>query len=864
VCLASLATQLQAANILVNPGFEANSGNNVPVGWTYFMPPSGSGASYWIDNAGNAQHSGALYWKQWGIFWDAARTNVAGIYQDFNSAIGSVYQANGWFYTLSSDQMGPNNIAWIDVSFRDASGQLLALYKSDDFSTSVGVNEWFQFHVTNATDITKPVPTGDPSLTMYAVTGTVSQIVAPLGTKTVRYRFCFTQGGGWPEGGGAVYFDDAVLDQVSGPLPPIIGSLSPVNMIFYAPSNGLTFTASSPSGTTISNSSIQVVLNGVNVSSNLTITGSDSTKSVAYYGLESNLVYNASIQVTDAFGFSASAATYFETTWVGVPPVVLMWEAEDFDYTNGMYINNPELCSAAGNPNCYFGKVGTEGVDEHSVDSSGDHIYRADDLIATTGSGDFARKELVDAGRGDYKVGWFNSGEWVNYTRDWPSGTYWVIARVANGGGSGTLTFSRVNPDTTTTDLGTFTLENGRGWTTYDSVFLRDTNGNIATVTFSGNQTYRATTSGNIDMGLFMLVAGQVDLPLISALTPSGRRPFEYTNALSFNVTSQGGVISPQNIRLSLNGVDVSSDLQVTGTPSSRSVLYPTLGLNAMYRAVITVTNDSGIGAAITNMFDTFSESNLIVQAEDFDFDMGKFIDNPEPEAFLSVADSVAEYDFHHTVTTDDRYVYRAVGIPQQITSDYRLQKYSDVGATDYNLGWFNGGEWANYTRTYPSGKFRVYGRLAGSGEFTVYLDRVVSGAGTTNQVTERLGRFSEVGKDWQVWDWVLLTDAGLESPTVVNLNGLSTLRITTGGNANVNYLMLVPASGLTVGARLVAGAVQISFPSQAGATYRVLYRNQLGSGSWELLKTVVGNGALMSVSDSPTQSNRFYQVVSP
>lgn len=861
VFLAGLTAQ--GGNILINPSFEANSGNNVAVGWTYFMPPTGSGANYWVDNAGNRAHSGGLYWKQWGVFWDPTRTNVAGIHQTFNSAPGSVYEANGWFYTLTTDQMGPDNVAWVDVSFLDATGtNLLGIFKTDDFATVVGTDQWFQFSVTNALDLAQPLSTGDPSFTSYAVTGAVSQLVAPPGTTFVRYRFAFTQAGSQ---GGAVYFDDAVLDQITGPLPPMISGLSPVNMIYYAPSNGITFTASSPSGTTISNSAIRVVVNGQDVSGELTISGTDSDKTVGYFNLQSNTVYNASIEITDVFGFTATANTYFETTWVGVPPIVFLWEAEDFDFGGGQYINNPELCSTNGNPNCYFGKVGVEGVDEFSTNSDGEHIYRPDDPMATTGSGDFLRKELVDAGRTDYKVGWFPGGEWVNYTRDWPTGTFWVMARLANGGGSGTLTFSRVSADGSTTDLGTFTLESGRGWTTYDSIFLRDTNGNIANVTFGGKQTYRATTAGNVDMGLFMLVAAQADLPAVSGLFPTGTRPFEATNTLSFNVTSQGGSISPENIRLLLNGQDVSGNLQITGTASDRQVTYPQLAPNTMYTSVLTVTNDSASGVAVTNQFDTFNESNLIIQAEDFDYDAGKFIDNPEPEAYLPLPDAVPEVDFHHVQTTGERYFYRGIGIPNEITSDYKLQAFVEGGNTDYNLGWFNDGEWANYTRIFPVGQYHVYGRFAGSGNFTVNLNRVVSGVGTTNQATERLGRFTATARDWQIWDWVPLTDTGSSEPAILSLSGTNTLRLTTTGNANVNYFMFVPIIGIPFSAERAGDNIALSFPTQPGTTYRVMYRNDLASGDWTLLTTVDGDGSEKTVTDPLSAANtRFYQLVSP
>jgi hypothetical protein len=107
----------QAANLLVNPGFEANSGHAIPVGWTRFAPPTAQpGGNYWIESNVPA-HSGTLFWKQWGAVYNSAVTNVAGIYQDFSSSPGSTYQASGWFYTKSTDFMGPDCVAWVEVSF---------------------------------------------------------------------------------------------------------------------------------------------------------------------------------------------------------------------------------------------------------------------------------------------------------------------------------------------------------------------------------------------------------------------------------------------------------------------------------------------------------------------------------------------------------------------------------------------------------------------------------------------------------------------------------------------------------------------------------------------------------------------------
>lgn len=206
----------RAANLLVNPGFEANNGHLVASGWTYYSPPPPTNyfGDYWVDNA-VAAHSGTYYWKEWGaLYLPPPTNNVAGIYQTFPSTPGTSYQASGWFYTSSSDILGSNCVTWIQVEFLNSSSNLLALYKSDDFAANIGTDAWFQYQVNNACDLSSPVSTGDPYFTTYAVTGSVSQLVAPPGTTMVRFRYCYLQVG---MEGGSAYFDDAVLNQVSGP-----------------------------------------------------------------------------------------------------------------------------------------------------------------------------------------------------------------------------------------------------------------------------------------------------------------------------------------------------------------------------------------------------------------------------------------------------------------------------------------------------------------------------------------------------------------------------------------------------------------------------------------------------------------------
>ena len=868
------ASPAKASNVLLNPNFELNTGNTTPLNWTFFLPQGTANPhDYWIVNPSVdacsphfPAESGTYVWKEW--FIHNSTNNVAGLYQSFSGSPGSIYQASGWFATKSCDTLGPDCALWIQVEFLDASTNLVGLYKSANFTSAMATDTWFQYPVTNACDLTQPVSVGDPYFTTYAATGSVSQLVAPFGTASVRYRYCYLTVGS--EGGSAL-LDDTVLNQISGPVPPIISSLFPQDtMIFVNPSNGISFTATSPSGFTINNSGIHMTLNGSNVSSSLVISGSASSKNVSYYGLQSNTTYAASISVTDVSNLTVNANIQFQTMWLGLLPPSYLWEAEDWDFTNGMYINNPALCNAPGDPNCYFGKVGVQSVDENNL-SAASGPYRTNDLMGQVSAGDALRPNLYNAGRTDYRIDPFITSEWLNYTRDWPNSTNWVIGRMsANIGEQGTVTLSVVNPNSTTTPLGTFTFT-GQGYSAFQNVFLKDTNNNNAVVVLNGKQTLRVTSGpvgGNALPNFFMLVAAQADLPQLSNMYPTGTHPFEPTNTFSFTVTTPGSSFPANGIQLILDGNNVSPNLVTTGSASTKNVVYPNLMPNAIHVAILTVTNVLGHGIALTNHFDTFSEDNYMVECEDFDYDGGQFITNSFPNAYADYYGpypAVTNIDYQHTSLSGEVFTYRSVGIPQDLLGphDYVRSNFVYFGAADCVLVFFAGNDWANYTRDYPPGGYYAYIRTSGDGPFSMFLDRIITGAGTTNQTTKRLGQFGGVGKDYVTYDWVPLTENGT-APAVVQLSGVGTLRLTTAGNCNPNFFMLVPASGIRLTATRSGGNILVSFPTQSGVNYRVLYRDDLLAGTWNVLTRVLGDGTIKSASDAPAGARRFYKVVAP
>ncbi len=199
------AGEIHAANILANPGFESGSLSS----WSTFGPnnsiQSGAGA-----------HGGSYYYKVYGQFTGA--TNHTGVYQDIPAAPGNTYTADGWTYTASSDGSGIHgqDTIWVEVSFRDASYNALALYRSaivtsNNLAAFGGVNHWIDLQITNQCSFTNA---SAQILIPGTVTNTVSSLVAPAGTAYVRYQTVFRQG---PDNANAsMYFDDLTLNQTGG------------------------------------------------------------------------------------------------------------------------------------------------------------------------------------------------------------------------------------------------------------------------------------------------------------------------------------------------------------------------------------------------------------------------------------------------------------------------------------------------------------------------------------------------------------------------------------------------------------------------------------------------------------------------
>ncbi|HVM47422.1 MAG TPA: carbohydrate-binding protein [Candidatus Acidoferrum sp.] len=655
---------------------------------------------------------------------------------------------------------------------------------------------------------------------------------------------------------------------------PVISGVYPSGTVLMQPTNTFVFNVSSPSAT-IPASGIRLSLNGTDVSSSLAITGSSTSKAVTYTGLKTNTAYTAVISVTDANGSVATSTIRFDTF---EPSFV--WEAEDWDFQDGQYINNPTPTSTAA-ANSYFGLIGVQGVDENETENDPANQYRAGDPMNASVCGDVPRQKYLDAqvtdpSVQDWNVGYFDSGEWVNYTRSFPAGTYNVYARLANGNaGTATIYMDQVitgagTSTQATTGLGTFSFP-AQGWNTYSYVPLRDRYGNYAELSLNGVATLRAR-AGGANMNFFMLTAPRNDLPRISNVYPDGTLELQGTNFFRFTASNPTVPIYGTNVNLTLNGVDVSSQLTLSGTPNSWNASVP-IALNVpRYAAVITVTDANTNVATTTIYFDTFNPASYTWEAEDFDFNSGLFIDNPVPtsgpadDSYFGQS-ATAEVDYHcETWLANTPYTYygRGLTLGIDICGDYPpLAKYvtaelADPNVKDYNLAYWSSNSWASYTHTYPAGTYNVYARMASGQGGSVQLDKVTATA------TNHLGQFNLQNWGWGIYNWWPLVDATGQLVTVT-LGGQTTLRATTDGSANANrYALVTPLAVLArppIAAEPSGNSIQLSFPTQTGHVYVVWAKNNLTDANWTMVATLAGTGSPQSWTDPNPGAHRFYRV---
>jgi len=935
---------LSPPNALWQQGLYGNGGApNTYISYVYQTIPSAPGNTYTAD-----------------AWFSQYVTNAAAEGGNDNSGGSGMFGNNmalyqAWTTNDVSLNTGYYEDGWVEVQFLSSSNTILADYKSGIINPAYVHNlaasgatsttgsgnvylNWFDMPVTNVYNPATIVANGDPdpgNFTGAALspgpTNSLSNgiMTAPPGTTHVQFSLNLCQ---TSYSSGAPHWDNCTLNQLSGFQPAVISNLTPTGgQLFNIASTNFTFNVSSSAGTTVASNAIQVVENGADVSSHLKFSGNSANWNVTLPGLTSNTVYRMGITVNNSAGLISTASARFDT----FDPNSFIVPAEDYNFNGGQFIQNPIPTNGTA-ANSYWGLPGTSGIDydiySGGVAGGGNNLLpnypgRGNTNTAWQVASDPNLPLYVAQSNSaiyNVNIAYNNAGNWYMYTRNpYPSGGYYqVYARMSDGGsatvgGSETLQLVTSGAGTTnfaTTNLGYFVLNGATlGWTpdwnTYYWVPLgQDASGLNPTVVNlpSGQQTLQLISGNGCNLIDFIFVP----IPALGLppsiknfnppiLTP-GQNVFVSTNTLTFTVSSLISTVATNNIKTYINGVLVPETF--TGSSANWTVSVPlSLPANQINQTFgISVKDANGLTNGVSGTFDTFSQSNFMFEAEDFDFNGGRFIDNPIPTGFVVIsAAGIATYPLPGYSAANSYFFYpeanpanaAIVGVDlttvltaagelfyyrpadsagTEVATGFLRQKFTHNGTNfnDFNLGFWDPGQWVNYTRTFPTNTYNVYGRLASGGAYSgLSLSLVTNGVGTPTQTTKLLGTFSDPNANgWQAWDWVPLLNTNGQL-AVVSLGGTNTLQAnnTTGVDVNANFYMLVPA---VVGPQAVhlsisrtGNTISIQFPTQSGFSYTVLYSGSLTPANWQTLTTITGDGSVKTVTDTMGSSPRFYRV---
>lgn len=296
---------------------------------------------------------------------------------------------------------------------------------------------------------------------------------------------------------------------------------------FHPAASGITFNATTLTTTnSVNANAIKLYLNGVNVSADLVISGPATNLNVSYAGLASNVVYEARIELEDVLGRRTTNEFTFDTfsdAYLASSAVKII-ECEDYDYSGGLFLNNPPasgyLTNGTGPINSGSGYVdlaGTAGVDFYDRDS-GPHVdenaYRSMDAVGTQQGnyGSFAyadgtspvsigyarfydtqrsKYSSVNPALHEYNVMRTEGSEWLNYTRVFDGGRYYNAYLRAACGLAQPVALQHIGDGPVTNTLGRFEVPSTFYHHNYQYVPLRSANGGLAVVNLSGTSTVR-------------------------------------------------------------------------------------------------------------------------------------------------------------------------------------------------------------------------------------------------------------------------------------------------------------------------------------------------------------------------------------
>ena len=441
--------------------------------------------------------------------------------------------------------------------------------------------------------------------------------------------------------------------------------------------------------------------------------------------------------------------------------------------------------------------------------------------------------------------------------------------------GSGGVAFGGLNLTRTNWTRYTWNIPAG----TEDTVQLRIQNGNGE---FQGPIIYY------LDNFVFVRKVGGPTLAILTSPQDDMKRSEVVLNWLLSDGATK---INTNSVVLTINGTAApAAKTTITPTAQGATVVFDDTGTEypaGEYQWRLAFS-DSSTPAQSINVQGTFivnpypTEGTFVIEAEDFNYDSGK--SNPQKGTadmdtdvmpYLGGAyaglNATAGVDYSGDDANDSD-LYRteldatgqnAVNLVSNTGGRYGTDRGIFTVLTSYRLGWVNGGEWENYTRTFPRTNYNVWGAFSRDGRdpnlIGASLALVSGDITTTNQTTSTLGTFSGPGSGG--WGRNMLypmknSQGGIAS---VRLDGLQTVRMTHSAGGDFDYFFFVP-TGAPVDPPRITGISQsgnnITVTWSGGG---VLWSAPAATGPWS--STNDGDG---SYSTTATGIEKLFQVRIP
>jgi hypothetical protein len=256
---------------------------------------------------------------------------------------------------------------------------------------------------------------------------------------------------------------------------------------------------------------------------------------------------------------------------------------------------------------------------------------------------------------------------------------------------------------------------------------------------------------------------------------------------------------------------NMTNNLNATtaGIDTSTANISIPLTTNVTYSIKVTASDSSGNLVSSTSAFDTISPA-LVIEATDFNFTSGGFIDTPPNGGVFLYTNQVGQEGVdEHKVAGNTSTITHYRGASEETiiqpagSTTFTEQKF--VGVTELCVDYTSTHDWYDYTRTYgvggsaPAGTYEVYlclGTSSSASQAALYT--IAGDPNSSDQTTNFVGYYGTASfaeNAWAGYEYVPVTDQyGNLQPITIG-SGPQTLRISQITNPNLLYLMLMPAT---------------------------------------------------------------------